>query len=61
MTQLPPDVYQRIRQFLDCQSTGRIELHIKDGEVLECVFTRIDRIRTDKTPAPDLQMVPYPG
>ena len=48
MTQLPPDVYQRILLFLNANSTGHIELHVKDGVILECVVTRVERLRVER-------------
>ena len=51
MTQLPSSVYERIRAFLDSESTGRVEIHVKNGEILECVVTTVDRFRIE-TDAP---------
>lgn len=54
MTQLPPDVYARIRQFLGSGATGRIEIHVKEGRVLECVVYTVERVRIERIPLPEL-------
>jgi hypothetical protein len=57
MTQLPPDVYARIRAFLDSGATGRIELHVKEGNIQECVVYTVERVRVERRVVSELERV----
>ena len=61
MNQFPPSVYERIRAFLDSESTGRVELHVKDGEILECVVTTVERIRFEAEFPQRVTIARYPA
>lgn len=46
-SQIPPEAYQRIKDFLAARKTGRIELHVKEGRLLSWAFTEHGRAAKD--------------
>lgn len=48
MTAIPPNIYQRIREWVDAQLTGKVVLNVHDGRIETAEFT--ERVKAEPKP-----------